>query len=50
MGPVWVRWMVTWWESARGSELDVSNGVFPGNLQMKLGELDRVLHGKFDQQ
>ena len=34
MVPVWVRWTVTWWKSANGSELGASDGLFPVNLQM----------------
>ena len=34
MGPGWVRWMVTLWESENRCELVASYGVFPVNLQM----------------
>ena len=37
MGPGWVRWTVTWWESANGSELGASDGLFQVNLQMNPG-------------
>ena len=37
MGPGWVRWMVTWWESENGCELGLSDGLFPGNLQIDPG-------------
>ena len=37
MGPGWVCWTVTWWESVNGCELGASYGVFPGNLQMDTG-------------
>ena len=37
MVPRWVLWAVTWWESANGCELWVSDEEFPGNLQMDPG-------------
>ena len=49
MGPGWLRWTVTWCESANGSDLGASDGVLPGNLQMNpgLAKWTVFLVGKF---